>query len=62
MIAADTELVDSVVRPVMRRLADGGLLAEGARRGGARGAIRYQVARAPAWAGVRSACNALTDG
>ena len=28
MIAADTGLVDSVVRPVMRRLCDGGLVAE----------------------------------
>jgi hypothetical protein len=33
MIAADTGLVDSVVRPVMRRLCDGGLVAEPDRAG-----------------------------
>ena len=57
MAAADTGLVDSVVRPVMRRLCDGGLLAEGTRSG--RGALRYQVRRGSLWDGVLSACMAL---
>jgi len=59
MVAADTGLVDSVVRPVMRRLCDGGLVAEVARSGGARNALRYQVRRTPLWEGVLSACTAL---
>ena len=58
MIAADTGLVDSVVRPVMRRLCDGGLVAE-PDRAGARSALHYRVRRTPLWAGVLSACAAL---
>lgn len=57
MVAADTGLADSAVRPVMRRLHDGGLLAEGTRNG--RRALLYQVRRTPLWAGVLSACTAL---
>jgi hypothetical protein len=57
MIAADTGLVDSVVRPVMRRLCDGGLVAE-PDRAGARSALHYRVRRTPLWAGVLSACAA----
>jgi len=53
MIAADTGLVDSVVRPVMRRLCDGGLVAE-PDRAGARSALHYRVRRTPLWAGVLS--------
>jgi len=58
MIAADTGLVDSVVRPVMRRLCDGGLVAE-PDRAGARSALHYRVRRTPLWAGVLFACAAL---
>ncbi|HEY6496980.1 MAG TPA: hypothetical protein VIZ43_27195 [Trebonia sp.] len=59
MIAADTGLVDSVVRPVMRRLCDGGLVAE-PDRAGARSALHYRcAARRCLWAGVLSACAAL---
>jgi hypothetical protein len=59
MVAADTGLADSVVRPVMRRLCDGGLVAEAAHSAGARSALRYQVRRTPLWEGVLSACTAL---
>lgn len=59
MVAAGTGLVDSVVRPVMRRLCDGGLVTESARGGRARSPLRYQVRRTPLWAGVLSACAAL---
>lgn len=60
MVAAETGLADSVVRPVMRRLCESGLLAEDARRSGARSALRYQVRRGPLWSGVLSACASLT--
>jgi hypothetical protein len=60
MIAADTGLVDSVVRPVMRRLCDGGLIdGPGPGAGKARSALHYQVRRTPLWAAVLSACAAL---
>jgi hypothetical protein len=59
MVAADTGLADSAVRPVMRRLCDGDLIAECARAGGARGALHYQVRPTPLWTGVLSACTAL---
>jgi hypothetical protein len=59
MVAADTGLADSVVRPVMRRLADGGLLAEPAREGSARSPLHYQVLRTPLWLCVLSVCTAL---
>lgn len=58
-VAADTGLADSVVRPVMRRLCDGGLVAEAARGSGARSPLHYQVRRTPLWEGVLSACTAL---
>lgn len=47
MVAADTGLVDSVVRPVMRRLTDCGLIAEPFRRGRVRSALHYRVLRTP---------------
>lgn len=50
LATADTGLVDSVVRPVMRRLCDGGLLAEGTRSG--RAALRYQVRCGSLWDGI----------
>jgi hypothetical protein len=59
MVAAEIGLGDSVVRPVMRRLCDGGLVAMVPQCGGSRSAIRYQVRRTPFWAGILSACTAL---
>lgn len=59
MVAADTGLADSVVRPVMRRLRDGGLVTEVARGRGARSPLYYQVRRTPLWEGILSACTAL---
>lgn len=59
MVAADTGLVDSVVRPVMRRLCDGGLIAEPDCGGRTRSALHYRARRTPLWTGVLSACVAL---
>lgn len=59
MVAADTGLVDSVVRPVMLRLCDGGLISEAAPGSRARSALRYQVRRTQLREGVLSASAAL---
>jgi hypothetical protein len=58
MVASETTLSDSLVRQVMQRLRDAGLVAEPPRAGGARSPRYFQVRRGPLWNGVLSACAA----
>jgi hypothetical protein len=58
MVASETTLSDSLVRQVMQRLRDAGLVAEPPRTGGARSPRYFQVRRGPLWNGVLSACTA----
>lgn len=61
MVASETTLSDSLVRQVMQRLRDAGLIAEPARIGGRRSPRYFQVRRGPLWNGVLSACTAAME-
>jgi hypothetical protein len=58
MVASETTLSDSLVRQVMQRLRDAGLVAEFPRTGGPRSPRYFQVRRGSLWNGVLSACAA----
>lgn len=59
MVASRTGLSDSLVRPVMRRLAEAGLLVPTERTGGPRSTLRYQIRREPLWSAVTEMCAIL---
>jgi hypothetical protein len=56
MVASETTLVDSLVRPVMRRLDAAGLLAALPRTAGPRSTLNYQVMRGGLWTAIVGAC------
>ena len=56
MVASETALGDSLVRPVMRRLDVAGLIAALPRTGGPRSTLNYQVMCGALWSAVVSAC------
>ena len=56
MVASDTTISDSLVRQVMERLHDAGLIAEEPRSGGPRSPRYFQVQLGPLWTGVLAAC------
>lgn len=58
MVASETTLSDSLVRQVMQRLRDAGLIAEHPRTGGRRSPRYFRVHRGPLWTGVLAACMA----
>jgi hypothetical protein len=58
MVASETTLSDSLVRQVIQRLRDAGLIAELPRTGGTRSPRYFQVRRGPLWNSVLSACAA----
>jgi hypothetical protein len=58
MVASETTLSDSLVRQVMQRLNDAGLVREHPRTGGTRSPRYFQVDRGPLWTGVLAACSA----
>jgi hypothetical protein len=60
MVASDTRLGDSLVRPVMRRLGSAGLIAPLPRTGGPRSTLNYQVIRGSLWATMVAACVEMT--
>lgn len=60
MVASETGLGDSLVRPVMRRLDAAGLIAALPRTGGPRSMLNYQVMRGALWSAVVSACAETT--
>jgi hypothetical protein len=60
-VANETGIGDSLVRPVMLRLRNAGLIAGLPREGGSRSTLLYQVRRGPLWAGVLAACIATID-
>jgi hypothetical protein len=55
-VASETGVSDSLVRPVMRRLAEMGVLAPSPRTGGPRSELRYQVSRGALWTAVTRTC------
>lgn len=61
MVASETTLSDSLVRQVMQRLRDAGLVAEPPRTG-TRSPRYFQVRRGSLWSGVLSACAATKGG
>lgn len=60
MVASDTTLGDSLVRPVMHRLGAAGLIAALPRTGGRRSTLNYQVIRGPLWATLVAVCAETT--
>ena len=58
MVASETTLSDSLVRQVMQRLRDAGLIAEPPRTGGIRSPRYFLVRRGPLWSSVLAACTA----
>lgn len=59
-IAVATELPDSLVRPVTLRLLTAGLLEEGERLPGSRGARYFNVAQQKAWRELEALCRTLS--
>jgi hypothetical protein len=59
MVASETTLSDSLVRPVMLRLRNAGLIMALPRTGGPRSTIHYQVHRGPLWTAVVAACSLI---
>ncbi len=55
-VAVETGVADSLVRPVMRRLTEIGVLAPSPRTGGSRSELRYQISCGPLWAAVTKTC------
>ena len=55
-VAVETGVGDSLVRPVMRRLTEIGVLAPSPRAGGPRSELRYQISRGPLWTAVTETC------
>lgn len=58
MVASEASLSDSLVRQVMNRLRDAGLVRELPRTGGVRSPRYFQVSPSPLWIGVLRACAA----
>ena len=56
MVASETTLSDSLVRQVMERLHDAGLIAEEPRSGGPRSPRYFQVQQGRLWTGVLATC------
>ena len=61
MVASETTLSDSLVRPVMHRLRNVGLIMALPRTGGPRSTIHYQVQRGPLWTAVVTACALIIE-
>jgi hypothetical protein len=61
MIASQTTLSDSLVRPVILRLRSVGLITPLPRAGGPRSTLHYQVCRGPLWDAVTAACAAVVE-
>ena len=57
MVASETRLGDSLVRPIMRRLDAAGLLAALPRTGGPRSMLNYQVMRGVPWTALADTCS-----
>lgn len=62
MVASMTELGDSVVRPVMRRLHAAGAVSALARAGGVRSPRPYQVQEGELWEALTMLCRVITEG
>lgn len=60
-IAANTGIVDSVVRPVMRRLVEAQALAAVPKAGGPRSAQYFTIGRAATWGALLALCSELSD-
>jgi hypothetical protein len=60
MVASDTGLGDSLVRPVMLRLDAASLIGALPRTGGPRSILNYQVIRGSLWSTVVAACAEMT--
>lgn len=58
-IAANTGIVDSVVRPVMHRLVEAQALAAMAKTGGPRSAQYFTIGRAATWEALLALCSEL---
>jgi len=56
MVASQTTISDSLVRQVMERLHDAGLIAEEPRLGGPRSPRYFQVRQGSLWTGVLATC------
>ena len=56
MVASETTISDSLVRQVMERLHDAGLVTEQPRTGGPRSPRYFQVRPGPLWTGVLATC------
>ncbi|WP_433955233.1 hypothetical protein [Janibacter indicus] len=54
-------VADSLVRPVLRRLADAGMIQEHSRRGGVRGELLYRIRDEEGWELLASLCQRLPD-
>jgi hypothetical protein len=61
MVASKTMLGDSLVRPVMLRLASAGLLARLPRRGGPRSMLHYQIRHGPLWEALGMTCATIRE-
>jgi hypothetical protein len=60
MIASNSGLSDSLVRPVVLRLTESGILAPIARTGGPRSTLRYQVLGTDLWAALVGICTLVS--
>jgi hypothetical protein len=60
MIASNSGLSDSLVRPVVLRLTDSAMLAPIPRTGGPRSTLRYQVLRTDLWAALVAICTLVS--
>ena len=60
MIAANTDLPDSLVRPVIHRLLAAGILEDLHRGPGSRGAKYFRVAKHNAWTELKGLCRAIS--
>jgi hypothetical protein len=61
MVASETKLSDSLVRPVLLRLRNTGLIMALPRTGGPRSTLHYQVRRGPLWTAVVAACALIVE-
>ena len=59
MVASETALSDSLVRPVILRLEKAGLLARLPRSGGPRSMLYYQTRQSALWEGMITTCAAV---
>jgi len=61
MVASKTTLGDSLVRPVMLRLENAGILARLPRSGGPRSVLHFQVRQRPLWEALVRTCAAVRE-